>query len=243
MFVIEKMKSICTNFLNQIIDLIFPKICLGCNCKLSREQTFLCSECETSLEFLTGNICEICGSIKEANRCKTCETNTFSFDKACSVFHFNKVVQNLIHELKYSEMTKIAKYLGEFAVEYLSKFEPFKNVDIIIPVPLHKVKKRTRGFNQAEFFTKEIAEKMNWKHIPDLVLRKKFTKTQTKLKRNQRQINVSNAFLLNPKFDVVHKNILIVDDVFTTGSTVNAISKLLKNNAVSKIYVLTIARA
>jgi len=228
---------------NQIIDLIFPKICLGCNCRLEKEHLFLCLECEAALEFLAGNICEICGSVKEANRCKTCETNTFSFSKACSVFHFNKVVQNLIHELKYSEMTKIAKYLGEFAVEYLSEFEPFENVDIVSPVPLHKVKKRARGFNQAEFLTKKIAEKMNWQHIPNLVLRKKFTKTQTKLKRNQRQINVSGAFVLNPKFDVAKKNILIVDDVFTTGSTVNAISKLLKNNGVSKIYVLTIARA
>ncbi|NQV18062.1 MAG: ComF family protein [Armatimonadetes bacterium] len=237
------MKSIFTNFLNPIIDLIFPKICLGCNCKLGREQTFLCSECEAFLEFLTGNICEICGSIKVENQCRTCETNTFSFDKACSVFHFNQVVQNLIHELKYSEMTKIAKYLGGFTVEYLEKFQPFKNVDIISPVPLHKVKKRARGFNQAEFLTKEIAKKMNWQHTPNLVLRKKFTKTQTKLKRNQRQINVSGAFVLNPKFDVAQKNILIVDDVFTTGSTVNAFSKLLKNNAVSKIYVLTIARA
>ena len=237
------MKSIFINYLNPIIDLIFPKICLGCNCKLGKQQTFLCAECETPLEFLTGNICEICGSIKEINHCKTCETNTFSFDKACSVFHFNQIVQNLIHELKYSEMTKIAKYLGGFAGEYLRKFEPFKNVDIIAPVPLHKVKKRARGFNQAEFLTKEIAEKMNWQHIPNLILRKKFTKTQTKLKRNQRQINVSDAFVLNSKFDVAQKNILIVDDVFTTGSTVNAISKLLKNNAVSKIYVLTIARA
>ncbi len=237
------MKSILINFPNLIINLIFPKICLGCNCRLEKEQFFLCSECEATLEFLTGNICEICGSIKEANRCKTCETNTFSFDKACSVFHFNKVVQNLIHELKYSEMTKAAKYLGEFAVEYLCKFQPFKNVDIIMPVPLHKVKKRARGFNQAEFLTKEIAKKMNRQHIPNLVLRKKFTKTQTKLKKEQRQINVSKAFVLNPKFDVAQKNILIVDDVFTTGSTVNAISKLLKNNEVSKIYVLTIARA
>ena len=96
---------------------------------------------------------------------------------------------------------------------------------------------------QFEDLTKELAEKMNWQHVPNLVLRKKFTKTQTKLKRNQRQINVSGAFVLNPKFDVAQKNILIVDDVFTTGSTVNVISKLLKNNAVSKIYVLTIARA
>ena len=237
------MKPIHSYFWNPFIDLIFPKICLGCNCRLEKEQFFLCSECEALLEFLYGNVCEICGSVKLTNQCRSCETNTFSFDKARSVFHFNKVVQNLIHELKYSEMTKTAKYLGEFACEYLSKFQPFKNVDIIMPVPLHKVKKRARGFNQAEFLTKEIAEKMNWQHISNLILRKKFTKTQTKLKRKQRQVNVSGAFVLNPKFDVAKKNILIVDDVFTTGSTVNAISKLLKNNAVSKIYVLTIAKA
>ena len=84
---------------------------------------------------------------------------------------------------------------------------------------------------------------MNWKHIPKLILRKQFTQTQTKLNRAERQKNVADAFKINKKFEIKGKNILIVDDVFTTGSTANSICRLLKKNKAGKIYVLTIAKA
>ena len=131
----------------------------------------------------------------------------------------------------------------EYVSEYLHLFQLFENVDIIAPVPLHLVKKRARGFNQAEFLSKEISIHMNCLHIPNLVLRNRFTDTQTKLNRKQRQENVSDAFTLNPKFEIQNKNILLIDDVFTTGATANSICKLLKKNHANKIYVLTIARA
>ena len=230
------------NIFSSFIDLIFPKTCIGCNSRLNDKEQILCSECEQSLDFLTG-ICEICGTTKENNPCKTCESNKFYFDKACSVFQFNSTVQNLIHNMKYNEMTKISEYLGKYTKEYLNTFHPFSKIDIITPIPLHKVKKRSRGFNQSEFLTRVISEQMNWTHIPNLILRKKFTETQTKLSKKQREENVSNAFKLNPKFNIENKDILIIDDVFTTGATINSACKLLKNHNANKIYVLTIARA
>ena len=145
--------------------------------------------------------------------------------------------------MKYDEMTKVAKFLGEQTVHYLNKLQPFDKIDLIAPVPLHKVRKRARGFNQAELLTCEISEQMNWLHVPHLTLRNRFTETQTKLGRKDRQKNVSGAFTLNINFDIQGKNILLVDDVFTTGATVNSISSLLKDNGASKVYVLTIARA
>jgi ComF family protein len=230
------------NILDEFIDLLFPKVCFGCDIRLQGKEKILCSDCEGSLQFLTG-VCEICGSPENPSDCPVCNSNKFVFDKARSVYIFSKTVQNLIHELKYNEMKRIAKYMGEYVSEYLHLFQPFGNVDIIAPVPLHMVKKRARGFNQAEFLSKEISGHVNWLHIPKLVLRNRFTDTQTKLNRKQRQENVSDAFTLNPKFEIQNKNILIVDDVFTTGATVNSICKLLKKNHAAKIYVLTIARA
>ena len=188
-------------------------------------------------------ICPVCGAEKQKKKCQICEGNNFQFDKARSVFHFNKIIQNLIHDLKYDEMTKVAKFLGEQTASYLNRMQPFDRVDLIAPVPLHKVRKRERCFNQSELLTQEISELMNWKHKPHLILRNRFTKTQTKLDRKDRQKNVSGAFTLNIKFDIQGKNILLVDDVFTTGATVNSISSLLKNNGAAKVYVLTIARA
>ena len=230
------------NLLTAFIDLFFPRICFSCEIRLLEEEKILCSDCEDSLQFLTG-ICEICGSPENPSACPVCNSNEFVFDKARSIFFFNATVQNLIHELKYNEMKRIAKYLEEYVSKYLSIFQPFENIDIIAPVPLHKVKKRARGFNQAEFLSKEISRHMNWVHISNLVLRNRFTDTQTKLDRKQRQENVSDAFIINTKFEIKDKNILIVDDVFTTGSTVNSICKLLKKNHADRIYVLTIARA
>jgi ComF family protein len=230
------------NILDAFVDLLFPKVCFGCDIRLQGKEKILCSDCEGSLHFLTG-VCEICGSPENPSDCPVCNSNKFVFDKARSVYIFSKTVQNLIHELKYNEMKRIAKYMGEYVSEYLHLFQPFGNVDIIAPVPLHMVKKRARGFNQAEFLSKEISRHVNWRHIPNLVLRNRFTDTQTKLNRKQRHENVSDAFTLSPKFEIQNKNILIVDDVFTTGATVNSICKLLKKNHAAKIYVLTIARA
>jgi len=228
--------------INAFIDLLFPKICFVCDIRLKNKEKILCSDCKDSLQFLS-EVCEICGSPENPSDCPVCNFNKFVFDKARSVFIFSKSIQNLIHELKYNEMKRIAKYLRGYVSEYLHLFQPFDKVDIIAPVPLHKVKMRARGFNQAEFLSKEISKHVNWLHIPNLLLRNRFTDTQTKLNRKQRQKNVSNAFTLNPKFEIQNKNILIVDDVFTTGATVNSICKLLKKNHAGKIYVLTIARA
>lgn len=230
------------NYFQTLIDLVFPKTCLHCERSLSKNEQFLCSDCEQYLEFLE-KICPVCGAPNSGKKCRVCKTNDFQFDKARSVFLFNESVQKLIHEFKYNEMTRIAKFFARFAQDYLNRYQPFEHVDCIAPVPLHKVRKRERGFNQAEYLTREISKFMNWKHIPKLVKRKRFTETQTKLKKIQRKENVSEAFSINNKFKIKGKNILLIDDVFTTGATTNSIAEILKENQVNKVYVLTIGRA
>ena len=230
------------NILQTFIGLFFPKICLNCEKRLDEKENFLCSDCSKSLEFLE-DICDVCGAPKTGEKCWVCDTNNFHFDRARSVFMFNKIVQKLIHEFKYSEMTRIAKFFGEYSREYLNKYQPFDHIDIIAPVPLHIVRKRDRGFNQAEFLTKEISKNMGWDHVPTLIKRKRFTQTQTKLKKAKRKDNVSNAFSANPKINIKGRNILLVDDVFTTGATANSIAEILKEKQANKVYVFTIGRA
>jgi len=230
------------NLLRTFIGLFLPRICLNCDKRLSESEYLICSDCFNSIKFLT-EICPVCGVPKNETKCITCETNEFIFDKACSAFSYDEILQNLIHEFKYNEMTSIVKLLGKFSHEYLTRFQPFDHIDYIVPVPLHRVKKRSRGFNQSEYIAREISRSMNWKCLPGLIRRKKFTETQTKLNKQQRRINVSMAFKLNQKCDIKGKNILLVDDVFTTGSTVNSISTVLKDAQVKKVYVFTIARA
>ncbi len=231
-----------TSLLQIFIGLFFPKICLSCDERLLDSEQYLCSNCSKSLKFLE-DFCPICGAPKMDNECRVCQTNEFLFDKARSAFMFNNVVQNMIHEFKYNEVTRIAKFFGTLSQKYIEKFQPFDHIDYIVPVPLHKVKKRTRGFNQSELLTREISKNMNWKHLPNLIKRKRFTETQTKLNKEQRKKNVSLAFKINPKYEIKGKNILLVDDVFTTGATANSITAALKEKQVNKVYVFTIARA
>ena len=226
-------------YFSDFFNIIFPKRCLGCNSALQKHDGIICSECEKSLEFIGKNICSQCGAKLSVAANHNCE---FIFDAARSVFEFNAVLQNLIHHFKYDEIKKLGEFLGNYAVTYL-KQEHFADTEIIAPVPLHRVKQRIRGFNQSEFLTRTIAEQMNWKHYPHLIKRKKFTETQTRLSRKQREKNVTNAFAINSKYNIKGRKILLVDDVFTTGSTVNSISKVLQEAGAAKIFVLTIARA
>ncbi len=234
------MKKKIINPWNQFKDFLFPRTCFCCNTRI--EDGIICDFCESNFVKLQ-NICLKCGAEKQENNCRFCRENDFIFDEARSIFHFGKNLQILIHDLKYDEMTKVAVLLGKYTADYLLSSNPFGKIDLIAPVPLHKVRKRHRGFNQAELLTREISERMNWKHTPDLILRNRFTQTQTKLGRKDRHKNVSGAFILNSNYDIKNKNILIVDDVFTTGATVNSISAILKDNEVNKVFVLTIARA
>lgn len=228
------------SFFSSFLGLLFPAACFNCSLRIS--SGVLCDSCKQSLKFLT-DICPVCGAYDYHDPCRVCLQNSFQFDQARSVFRFDAVIQKLIHDLKYDEMKRVAGLFGEFAEIYLHRFQPFASVDIIAPVPLHKVKKRARGFNQAQLLTAEISRRMDWRHEPNLIRRSRFTETQTMLGRVERQENVRAAFSLHPKIDVKNKNILIVDDVFTTGSTVNSISALLKSKEAERVFVLTIARA
>ena len=214
------------NYFSVFIDLIFPQKCHSCNAKLTKGNV-LCSHCQEQLVFISKTI------ISEDN----------DFDIAYALYDFSPLIKSLIHDFKYNEMINIGKFFASKAVEFIQTKQDFPKIDFVIPVPLHSVKKRARGFNQSEIISKIIAKNCDYKHLPNVLKRKKFTQTQTRLGRAERKANVSNAFVLKTPQKIEGKNILLIDDVFTTGATVNSISNLLKNNGVSKIYILTIARA
>ena len=225
----------------KFLNLLFPQVCLNCNERL-QSAGIICSSCEQKFSELE-HICEVCGSPNQNYKCKVCGKIEFYFDKARSVFKLNNLLRNLIHNFKYEEFTKIGRYLGCKAVSYLQQEKPFAKIDYIIPVPLHKVKKRKRGFNQAKIISDVIAKNLKLQYKQDILQRQKFTKTQTKLSRQERKQNVRKAFSVKYPELIRNKNILVVDDVFTTGSTVNSIAETLKKCNVNRVFVLTIARA
>lgn len=224
---------------NCFIDLIFPRICFFCNVRSTK---MLCADCLEKLVFLN-ELCPICSSTVIDRVCQKCSEKNFVFDQLNSVFQYNKVIQKLIHDLKYHELKIVADYLAEHCLEFIERNDLYLDVDLVIPVPLHRTRYRARGYNQAEIISLPVAKFLNCDHNPKLVKRAHFTKTQTRLGRSDRQKNVAGAFRINPKYSVYGKRILVIDDVFTTGSTLNAISQILKESGTLSIRVLTIAHA
>ncbi len=166
------------------------------------------------------------------------------FDNIFSLFANFHEVQKLIHYIKYTKYKEIGfnygRHLGR-KIKQESKIE----YDIIIPVPLHRVKKRQRTFNQAYEIGNGVADVLKCEVNDDIIIRNKYTITQTKLNSEERKINLENVFILNEKYHnyINNKNILIIDDVFTTGSTINSVAKEIMKYTPKNIDCATITLA
>ena len=227
---------------NKITDMLFPKNykCIFCNNEIFDENKFCtCMECDKTLPKIEGKTCLKCGSkIKSlSDFCIKCKDNVRFFDQAKAPFQYEEPVSNMIKRLK----TNNARYLAEPLAQYLS--ECFKKtdwqVDCIMYAPMFPDKERKVGFNHAKLLASFLSENIN---VPiDNNLHKiKNTLKQTEVDCMTRQSNLDNAFRY--KGNLKNKNVLLVDDVMTTGATVNTIAYELKSKGARKVFVLTVAR-
>ncbi len=165
---------------------------------------------------------------------------------AMSFYYFDKKgrLQHLIRQLKYHDAPEIGEHLGNMYAEVLASCSWIDNLDAILAVPLHWKKKIIRGYNQSDFFAKGLAHKLSLPVYPDILSRNKFTLTQTKLSGSQRWSNVKTAFSFTPPVNLP-ENILLVDDVITTGATLEACVRAILNNPAYQpgIYIASIAMA
>ena len=217
-----------------LFDFLLPRICPSCNSKLSIDENFICEYCLSQLDFVTPRI-------KEIEYKRDFEEDGIIEDFN-SIFQFESdgTLQPLIHQLKYKSNFRIGIYLGNLiAGAYYSEIERWKP-DLLIPVPLHHVKKAERGYNQSFYIAKGIASRINIAVSERILIRKKYTQTQTHLSRDKRKENMRNAFLVKKKEKVIGKRCIIVDDVITTGSTINACGLTLKQSGADKIYALSV---
>lgn len=224
------------------MGLLFPSgyKCLVCGCEIKGEDLSMCNNCVSKLTRITGKVCVKCGMpiYSDANFCEQCKNSVFNFEKAFSPFAFDGVIKNLIHQLKYDKKKYVAKSMSKLLFLY---FESLKlNIDIVIPVPLYLSREFARGFNQSYELCCEFT-KQGYKVSNDCVVKFKNTKTQTDLNYNGRKENVKGVFKVLSKSDVKGKQILLIDDVYTTGSTLNEIAGVLRKSGADKIYCLTLA--
>jgi competence protein ComFC len=230
------------DILMQADKLFFPPVCLACNNRIDSSFQILCDNCRDMLVTITENYCEKCGGPLQDGKCETCSTTEFYFDLARSAFVYQTPVRELIHHLKYDSLRSPAAFLARAMTGITPNNDPGRYYDYIMAVPLHHVRRRERGYNQSWIIAKKISAELGIPH-KKLVYRKNNTRSQTNLSREARLHNLREAFVLYKGAAVAGKRIILVDDVFTTGTTVNEISRLLRDNGAKEIIVMTAARA
>ena len=233
--------------LNFIISLIFPRTCSLCRktMSFSSEQN-ICDECLEKIPKLEGLICHKCSlPLPDGGAtCPDCKSNKdIYFEILKAPYTYSIQIQKLIKKLKYSRKTFLAKDLSIQLASFILEENIDKNIDIVVPVPMHWFKKWKRGYNQAELLAENVAKLIN-KPMYNALIRTKYTKPQFNLKKNERYKNLKNMFVLNKKYVEILKNkrILLIDDIATTCSTVNQCSKVIRTLK-AKIFVVVLARA
>ena len=217
---------------------------------------FLCQPCRHSIALLQAPFCRICGLPFESKEggnhtCGTCIQSPKQFDlaRACGVYCDG--LKDLIHCFKYRQIPQLAKPLGVLLAWGFLKYFQDRAIDMIIPVPLHPKRMRSRGFNQSYLLIhaaeKEWLRKVYDGQLPNITTKKlvriRSTQPQTGLGRDHRRKNIRNAFAVNHFSSISQKSVLLVDDVYTTGATVDECARVLKKRGAGRVDVLSLARA
>lgn len=229
-------------------DLIYPNNCLICKNKIaSAQEGPVCADCWDKFEKNLPPFCACCGrhlnpQAIEKNNCLNCRGEKFYFDRAFSPYVYTGTVKKLIHEFKYNGKDYLGKSLGLMMNNFIKNYSlPIEYLDCIVPVPLHTSRQREREFNQAQILSRQIAKEFNKEALSGALIRNKPTKTQTEMSLQERKQNVKNSFLVTRPELIKDKNLLLIDDVLTTGATCNQAAKVLKEAGAKIVLLLTLA--
>lgn len=238
--------------INRVINFLNPPKCIYCHAQLM-DQAGFCMACWADMNFISQPICDVTGTplpfgmqAEPGEKSLSLEAlNTPPiYDKARIAVKFNDHSKTLIHKLKYYDQQHIAPLMAKMMVNAAVDLLGECRNNIVCPVPLYHWRYFTRRFNQADILARNIAKLTDTNYMPALIKRQKSTKTQVTLSRKERRINVKDAFVISDKLlKKVHgKNIFIVDDVITTGATVDEVAKCLKAVGLGPIYVIAFAK-
>ena len=226
---------------NQILTLLFPARCTICDRVLSYGKEGICEDCEERLEYLTQPLCGKCGKKigTEEEFCYDCSRKTHWFTRGVAVFPYS-YVRSSLYRFKYAGRAEFARFYARQMDLYLGQQRIRWRPQALVPVPLHKKKRRLRGYNQAELVAKELSKLWGIPVMDNLVVRVKNTRPMKEIDGTKRQNNLKKAFKLG-KNDVKLNTIIIIDDIYTTGSTVDAVAKVCREAGIETIYVLCIS--
>ena len=235
------------------MDLIFPKFCLGCN----KEGIYLCDDCRTLLDIAEFNYC-LCDQKpsrmppdSKSGKCGRCKDKKLSGLYFALPYKEKNLTRKLIYQFKYPPYLKdLTKTLASILIEHLVLSG--KNTDdiwapsgvpaVLVPVPLDKIKLKQRGYNQSEELAKELSQVLQVPLISNNLIKIKSTSPQMELSKQEREKNLEDAFAIKNPTELAGKKIFLVDDVYTTGSTMNECAKILKNTGSNNVWGICLAR-
>lgn len=243
--IFENLYRIIKLYIEAILDIIYPEkgICFICN-KIDEDikGKYICDDCYESISFTDKGGCEICGKRLHLNfkTCEDCLDYKRYFNKVYSPIEYKGIIKDAIYKYKYKNNAYMYKLFGRLLMNYLNDFK-LNDIDVIVPVPLHRSKLRTRGFNQAALISKYISRNLNINIENNNLIRQKKTLIQNKLNKYERIENIKDAFKVKCSEKFKDKKILLIDDIYTTGATVNECSRILLRSGAEEVNILTIA--
>jgi len=225
-----RVKMFGLNYCKSLFDVVFPPACYACHIKLENQKDSLCPECESRLKrqskYLMGEF----------------PIEDISYYQVVALYHYDFMMRALISDFKFKGIKQIGRYFADRAIDILSsEFPEILQVDAMLSIPMFSTKLRERQFNQADFLCSYISEQTGISNMSDTIKQIAPTPKQAKQLRLSRMSKPEDIYEIEKNVDFSGKQILLVDDVFTTGATVNGMSKFLRNNGAERVYVLTIA--
>ena len=225
---------------DSFINLLFPSQCLNCQNKTASGAA-ICEICLEKVRFSRTLYCAKCGARLPANK-KICHPD-FPYILGAATDYENEAVKNLIHGLKFRFIRRAAEPLAEFLIQYIEDLSLPINTLTLIPMPLGKKRERERGFNQSRLIAELVAKHFSMPLVVDNLVRKRNTNPQSKLNLEERIANIKDCFSLKNPGAVLRKNILLIDDVITSGATMHEAALTLKAAGARKIIALAAAKA
>ena len=225
-----------------IIDMLFPSQVKCLNCGVETSKLAICDKCIKNLTIIPPPTCAICGGeiSGKGKVCIECKGREFAFTRNYSIFVYADMVRKMIIDFKQNGHKAIGEMFAYFIEDKCDDILVKNNIDIIIPVPISEERLKERKFNQSEVLCSRLL--LTNKVDVNALIRVKPTPHQTGLSRSNREENLKDAFVVANKKNIKGKTVLLVDDIYTTGSTLNACSKILKNSGANEVITLTLAR-
>lgn len=227
----------------KLLDIIYPPRCPMCQALLRPGKELICPVCKRKLPYIREPICVSCGKPlrkEEEEYCFDCKRRGHQFDQGISVWEYNEMVRNSIYRYKYKQKREYAGFYIEEMIKELNRKAAVWKPELIIPIPIHRSRLRQRGYNQAALLADGISAGLRVPVREELLIRRRKTTPQKELNVRERRNNLRQAFAVTEPLETVG-NLLLVDDIYTTGATLDVAAELLKAAGAKRVYFITLA--